>query len=118
MKLLPVSYLLFILILIGCNMQTGKYIRQCKNFLKSQNDTTGYLSVESVELKKNLPKTTPLFYVGTDENSHYFVYYYDKKIKTSIGFKIKLDQYNPSKIILFSTDNYYLKKYPVYSSDF
>jgi hypothetical protein len=50
-------------------MNTYKYMRESERKLESEKSNTGFLTVPLSELERNLPRTQPIFYVGTDDES-------------------------------------------------
>ena len=89
-------------------------MRESQRKLELQGSNEKFLTVPLSELNKNLPGTQPIFYVGTDNECHYFVFYYDKMIKTSMGYRIPKSEFFPKELIKFQNSNYSLKKFPYY----
>ncbi|MGK0390679.1 MAG: hypothetical protein ACI94Y_003439 [Maribacter sp.] len=75
------------LLFFGCasNKELVKYLKTCHN---SESYQSGFIQVDKKELKEKLGDNESLRYIGSENESHFFIHYYDKTIKMQTGFKL------------------------------
>jgi hypothetical protein len=87
------------------------YLLSCRKGAMLQNTDKQYFVTTLKDLKANLPEHKVIFYVGSSDKFHYFVFYHSSP-KISMGFKISSTEYQPKEVIVFKDTNYYYKNYP------
>lgn len=94
----------------------NNYIMQCHKNIQTKEGEKYCLS-SLKELKDNLPKSKPLFYIGSDSAYNYFVFYEDRITKLTIGLKTSVREFEIKYNFPFEQKNYHLRKYPIYLKD-
>ncbi len=96
------------LLFFGCgsNKELVQYLKSCH---KSDSYKGGFIYVDPKYLKENLGKNETLRYIGSENELHYFIHYYDKTIKMQTGFKLD-DSINLTKHKINFRSNFMFKE--------
>ena len=95
--------------------KTIAFLNQCNE--KAQNTDDKYCLTTISDIKDSLSGGRPLFYIGSDNTFHYFVYAYDKTVKISAKLKINKNEFTPKYNQFAKDDSNIVYNFPVYLSD-
>jgi len=101
----------------GCsiNKEIVNYLKECKNL---ERDNLGFVSIKKDDLVNNLKDQDALRYIGSNEESHYFVHYYDKTVKIQSLFKFNEDISALKRHIDIQKNLFHKEKYGKYKDSY
>ena len=78
------TFILCSLFIISCSHSNYAFITSCSK----ETTDKGYCISNTIKLKNNISKNSPLYYIGSDKAFHYLKFFTHEREKKVITFKI------------------------------